>query len=175
MSNYDWTKFEKQVFIQASPMEVCEAWAIPDEIVTWFVGQADYTLPNGELRAGADCVQPGDTYYWRWLQGSDIRGRILALEPGRLFQFTFGQQPDPDDDIVVTVRFEETSDGDTLVTVTQENIADTPEAHVTWHMSCNLGWSFFITNLKAVMEHGVDLREKDVERAHQSRAVSLTA
>ena len=58
--------------------------------------------------------------------------------------------------------------------ITQENMADTTEAHSGWHLSCNLGWSFFMTNLKAFLEHGIDLREADPERAYASRAISLT-
>ena len=34
-------------------------------------------------------------------------------------------------------------------------------------------WRFFMTNLKAWLEHGVDLREVDPERAYASRAITL--
>ena len=54
-------------------------------------------------------------------------------------------------------------------------MADTLEAHAGWHMSCNLGWSFFMTNLKALLEHNIDLRETNPERAYQSRAISMSA
>jgi hypothetical protein len=36
----------------------------------------------------------------------------------------------------------------------------------------HLGWSFFMTNLKALLEHGVDLREFDPDRAYASRAIT---
>ena len=51
-------------------------------------------------------------------------------------------------------------------------MADTPAANVSWHLGCNLGWSFFMTNLKGLLEHGVDLRETDPERAYASRAIT---
>ncbi|MFN2293057.1 MAG: hypothetical protein ACK2U0_01470, partial [Candidatus Promineifilaceae bacterium] len=60
----------------------------------------------------------------------------------------------------------------TLLELVQENMPDTPEAQVSWHMGCNLGWSFFMTNLKALLEYGVDLRETDQERAYASRAIT---
>jgi hypothetical protein len=44
---------------------------------------------------------------------------------------------------------------------------------VGWYMGCNMGWSFFMTNLKALLEYGADLREYDAERAYASRAISL--
>lgn len=59
-----------------------------------------------------------------------------------------------------------------MLELTQENMADTLEAHSGWHLSCNLGWSFFMTNLKALLEHGIDLREYSQERAALSRAVT---
>jgi hypothetical protein len=35
-----------------------------------------------------------------------------------------------------------------------------------------VGWTFFITNLKAFLEYGVDLRETDTEKAELSRALT---
>ncbi len=43
---------------------------------------------------------------------------------------------------------------------------------MNWHMGCNLGWSFFMTNRKALLEHGVDFRETDPEKAYASRAIT---
>ena len=39
-------------------------------------------------------------------------------------------------------------------------------------MGCNLGWSFFITNLKALLEHGIDLRETDPDKAYTVRTLT---
>ena len=62
---YDWTQFKKRTLIQASPEAVFRAWAKPEEIVQWFIAQADYTSPEGNLRAGDEIVQFGDRYHWR--------------------------------------------------------------------------------------------------------------
>jgi hypothetical protein len=71
--------------------------------------------------------------------------------------------------VTVTCRpYEDT----TLLELVQENMADTPQAHVSWHLGCNLGWSLFMTNLKALLEYGVDLRETDPDRAYASQAIS---
>ena len=87
--------------------------------------------------------------------------------------FTFGNRtPDSDEKIVVTINVKKEPDGVTRLQLTQENMAAAPEANVYWHMGCNLGWSFFMTNLKGLLEHGIDLRETDPSRAYASRAIS---
>lgn len=174
-SNYNWTQFKRQVFIGASPQAVFNAWAKPGEIVKWFIAHAEYTSPEGNLRGKDDIVQAGDHYHWRWHQDLEANGEILNVQDGRSLQFTFGdKEPGSNEKIVVSVEVSQSELGDTLLELTQENMADTLEAHSGWHLSCNLGWSFFMTNLKAFLEHGVDLRETDPERAYASRAISLT-
>lgn len=174
--NYDWTQFKRQVFIAASTEAVFNAWAKPGEIVKWFIAQAEYTSPAGVIRGADEIVQVGDRYHWRWHQDLEARGEILVLQPNEHLQFTFGdKEPGSEEKIVVTVEISKTERGDTLLELIQENMADTREAHANWHLSCNLGWSFFMTNLKAFLEHGIDLRETDPDRAYSSRAVNLVS
>ncbi len=33
-----------------------------------------------------------------------------------------------------------------------------------WNVNCQTCWTYFLTNLKAYLEHGIDLREKDPQR-----------
>lgn len=173
-AQYDWTKFKKQIFIRANPTSVFNAWTKPNEITKWFINRAEYVSPEGEIRNVDKTVQAGDQYHWLWHQDLEMRGEILKVEDQRLLEFTFGDKEDGSDEkIIVTVNVSQTEDGATLLELTQENMADTLEAHSNWHLSCNLGWSFFMTNLKALLEHGVDLREYSKERAELSRAVSF--
>jgi uncharacterized protein YndB with AHSA1/START domain len=170
---YDWTNFKKKIFIHAGPENVFEAWTKPGEIVKWFIAQAEYTTPRGGTRAGDETVQVGDRYHWRWHQKLDMHGEVLKVEDRSKFQFTFGEKvPGSAEKILVTVQISQSGPDTTLLELTQENMADTPEAHSGWHLSCNLGWSFFMTNLKALLEHGIDLREHSQERAALSRAVT---
>ena len=74
--------------------------------------------------------------------------------------------------ILVTVELAQADDSTTMLRLVQENIPNTPKTNVSLHMGCNMGWSFFMTNLKALLEYGVDLREKDPDRAYLSRAIS---
>jgi len=43
----------------------------------------------------------------------------------------------------------------------QENIPTDEKAKVSWHLGCATGWTFYLTNLKSILEGGLDLRNKD--------------
>ena len=171
-STYDWTRFSKQIFIDADPETVFRAWATPGEIIRWFIAEARYTDAEGRQRYPNEMVAAGDTYWWRWHQEYVEIGKVLSVGPGHTMTFTFGEQankaPDP---IVVTINCYE-DDGQTRLELIQSNMPDTPTAHHSWHMGCCNGWSFFMTNLKALLEHNADLRETDPERAYTSRAIN---
>ena len=47
---YNWTKFEKQVFINADVQTVFNAWAVPNEIVKWFIAEVDYMTVGDQFR-----------------------------------------------------------------------------------------------------------------------------
>jgi uncharacterized protein YndB with AHSA1/START domain len=171
--SYDWTRFERRIFINAEPEAVFRAWAVPANIVRWFIASAEYVAQDGTPRPAKDVVMAGDTYQWHWHQDLSSQGTILEVLENEKLVFTFGdKEPGSDEKIIVTVEVTPEQDGVTLLRLVQENMADTPQAHVSWHMQCNLGWSFFMTNLKGLLEYGVDLRETDRERAYDARALT---
>ena len=164
--NYDWTQFTRQIFVQADLPTVFAAWAKPSEITKWFIAETEQARPADNM------VQTGDRYFWHWHQDLHAQGRYLDVVENERLQFTFGDEAAYlDEKIVVTVEFTDLGDM-TSVVLKQENLPDTDQGHVQWHMGCNMGWSFFMTNLKAQLEHGVDLRETDRERAYASRAIT---
>ena len=169
---YDWTCFKKQIFIEAEKEAVFQAWAVPEKIVQWFIAEADYTVADTSPRNAAEAVAAGDSYHWRWHQDLEAQGDIIEVVENERLRFTFGNKtPNSDEKIIVTVQVKEVANA-TLLELTQENMVLSDQAQVYWHMGCNLGWSFFMTNLKGLLEHGIDLRETDPERAYASRAIS---
>lgn len=170
----NWTKFEKQIFIKAPGQDVFNAWAIPDELVKWFIAEANYTMQDASQRHSTECIDPGDHYHWRWHQDLATSGVICDVVPNEQIRFTFGKQsPDSDVAVMVTVQVEELGDGYTKLSLTQENMADSDYGR-HYHLSCNLGWSFFMTNLKGLLEHGIDLRETHPDRVEAARAISVS-
>ena len=171
--NYDWTKFKKEVFIKAKLEDVYNAWAVPNEIIKWFIAEADYTTEDDVQRDQLAPIDQGDSYHWRWHQDLEASGIVHAVIPNERITFTFGKRsPNSNEDVLVDVEITAEADGYTKLSLLQHNMPDTPYGH-RYHLSCNLGWSFFMTNLKGLLEHGVDLREKNRNRADAARAISL--
>ncbi|MCA9945742.1 MAG: SRPBCC domain-containing protein [Anaerolineales bacterium] len=171
--SYDWTRFEKQVFIAAPSTEVFQAWAVPNELTRWFIAEANYST-NGRVKSGSAQIESNDQYHWRWHQDLEASGNVREVVAGKQIVFTFGKQsPESLVDVLVTVTVSDEGDGCTKLSLVQENMADTPYGR-HYHLSCNLGWSFFMTNLKGLLEHGIDLRETHPERVEAARAISVS-
>lgn len=164
MSNlfYDWTAFCKRISIKAPVQAVYDAWAIPAQLEKWFLRQAVFTTPDHGRRAPHSHIQPGDGYQWRWWGYSDAvaeSGQVLAANGSDALQFTFTAG------CVVSVSINSEA-GETIVELWQENIPEEELAKADLHLSCSVGWSFYLTNLKSVLEGGLDLRNKNEKLAN---------
>ncbi|MHA2100891.1 MAG: SRPBCC family protein [Candidatus Kariarchaeaceae archaeon] len=173
MTDYNWTKFKRKAYIKAPLNEIFDAWTKPYNITTWFIKNAEYTDQNGKVREKDEYAQTGDKYHWEWHQDLQSSGEVLEVIHDKLFRFTFGnKEKGSDEKVVVTVEFNQ-GEGETEYTLTQENMGGPDLDIARYHLSCNMGWSFFMTNMKAVYENGIDLREHDPKRAMDTRALSL--
>ncbi len=157
MSNHEWQRFATRINVKAPVEKLYRCWATREGMEYWFLRMSEYKNPEGKIRLAAEPVQPGDTYTWRWHGWSDDTteyGRILECNGKDLFKFSFGKAGD------CTVRIR-TEQGQNIVELLQENIPDTDEGRLVWHVGCKTGWTFYLTNLKSLMEGGIDLRNKD--------------
>ena len=157
MSSYDWDKFTRKININASVEAIYDAWTIPAHLERWFLREATFKRSNGTLREKFLHVHKGDTYEWLWHGfGNDVveKGEVLlANETDKLqFSFTAGG--------IVTVDIGEAM-GETIVMLTQEKIPTDVKGKVSYHIGCLTGWTFYLANLKSVLEGGVDLRNKN--------------
>lgn len=157
MSNYDWTRFVARVNINAPAEKLYWCWATREGIEYWFLRMSEYKKPDGGLRANNETVQKGDTYAWRWHGWSDEvteHGNILEANGKDLFKFSFGKAGD----CCVHIKEEQ---GQRIVELVQDNIPDTEDGRPMWHLGCKTGWTFYLANLKSLLEGGIDLRNKD--------------
>ena len=65
------------------------------------------------------------------------------------------------DDSKVSVKLEEKHNV-TIVTLTQFEIPEDDESKFRIHFGCSNGWTFWLTNLKAYLEHGILLNETEI-------------
>jgi uncharacterized protein YndB with AHSA1/START domain len=155
---YDWARFVKRININAPVSAVYQAWATRHGLETWFLRQALFTQKNGSIRDAAALVQPTDTYAWLWHgYGDDTveHGTILEANGTNTLTFTFGQAGT----VTVTIKTEQ---DETIVELAQQNIPADEKAKVYYHLGCSTGWVFYLTNLKSILEGGLDLRNKNV-------------
>lgn len=164
-SNFSWSEFEASVYLNVPVARAFSAWTRADTLTSWFLSDASFTSADGTTRAPNEPCLVGDSYMWQWHDGFSDSGEILEKIEARLLRVSFGEP-----EIHVSVNFEVISEKETRILLRQENMPDTPEAHVSWHLSCRLGWNFYLVNLKAFLENGIDLREKNSERAKEQIA-----
>jgi len=158
MHGNNWNKFCKRITIKASPGVIYRAWTTQDGMEKWFLRKAEFSKPDKSKRGRTENFQKGDTYEWLWYGYCDdvSESRNIRQANGKDFlQFDFSG------DCVVSVQIKEEA-GETLVELTQENIPADENPETNLYVACNVGWTFYLANLKSVLEGGIDLRNKNV-------------
>jgi hypothetical protein len=157
MSDFNWSEFTTRIPVSSDTATLYKAWCTRRGIEHWFLRMSEYRRGDGSLRGPDEKVQAGDTYAWRWHGWPDEveeHGTVLNCNGKDFFQFTFG-----DAGICsVTIKPE----GDYLmVELVQTDIPTDDKGKHYWHLGCKTGWTFYLANLKSLMEGGIDLRNKD--------------
>lgn len=153
----DWTRFVTRIYVRGREADVYDFWTTEAGLTRWFLATVAFRPAGGAARAGDETAPVDDDFTWTW-HGSEfaLEGRVLNAEPPSRFEFRFGTAGD----VTVTLK----QDGQwVLVEVAQSNIPDTPEGR-SWYVDCYGGWTFYLANLRSILEGGVDLRELDLKR-----------
>jgi hypothetical protein len=111
------------------------------------------------LRRKTEFIKNDDTYRWLWFGYGDEteeRGTILEANGTDLVKFTFAGT------CTVTIAIKQ-EQGISIVELWQENIPVDDKSKASWHLGCSTGWTFYLANLKSVLEGGLDLRNKNEE------------
>lgn len=157
MSDYDWSRFITRIPVRASVESLYSAWTTRKGIEGWFLRMSEYRNADGQLRDNDEMVAIGDTYAWRWHGWPDEveeRGTIVNCNGKDRFEFTFGGAG------VCHVRILQ-EQGETIVELEQTDIPTDDRGKHYWHLGCKGGWTFYLANLKSLMEGGIDLRNKN--------------
>lgn len=152
-----WTWFIKRIPIQASVEQVYQAWSTQENLERWFLRKAEFTTIAGNLKQPHETIRPGDSYYWLWHGFPDEvfeRRKVLEANGTDMIRFTFTG------DCLVTVSMY-TERNATICELAQENIPIDSNPESNLYVNCITGWTFYLTNLKSVLEGGPDLRNHD--------------
>lgn len=157
MKNFDWTTFTKRIFITADLATVYNAWTSSEELEKWFLVKAVYSDKNGKEISRTEQVTAQSLYKWNWYaQAYYEEGKVIKTNGIDSIEFTFAGN------CIVQVKLSQVKN-QTLVALTQTEIPldDTSKENI--RLGCAFGWTFYLLNLKSVLEGGLDLRNKDTE------------
>jgi uncharacterized protein YndB with AHSA1/START domain len=156
---YDWSSFTKRISVKAPVQALYTLCTTQAGMEAWFLRLAEYRLPNGTLRERDKPTQTGDMHKWLWHGWCDDvmeSGTTLEANGKDFYKFSFGKAGN------VSFRFYKEL-GETIVEVKQENIPTDEQGKVQYHVGCMEGWTFYLANLKSILEGGIDLRNKNQE------------
>ncbi len=157
MTQNDWTTFTKKIKINSTIENVYKHWVIPELLCIWFLKDVSIKHKNGHIKNTSEKVEVGDKYTWRWHNyDGEENGTIINANEKDTLEFTFANETTK-----VKVTLTETTD-QVLVELTQYNIATDDNTKFNIFYGCSNGWTFWLANLKAYLEHGILLHETEL-------------
>jgi len=156
MIDEKWTKFTVTADFNTDARSIYEAWATPAGLESWFLRKAEFYTIAGRQREPHEFILKEDTYEWYWHGFDDNtveKGQVLEVNSIDFLKFTFSGGS------TVTVSIS-TKNGIAIAELTQENIPLEKDPAKNLFVQCQIGWTFYLANLKSVIEGGVDLRNK---------------
>jgi uncharacterized protein YndB with AHSA1/START domain len=134
-----------RVFIHKSPKKVFKSLSEPERLTRWFVDRATLS------------PRKGGRYSFGWEDGPEHSGRVLEFVRNHHLTVTW-QWPGQED--LGTTRLKlsvEAEEGGTVVRFVHSGF-ESGGPWVPLHDGAIQGWTYFLMNLKSVLEHGYDLR-----------------
>jgi uncharacterized protein YndB with AHSA1/START domain len=156
MAEYDWTKFTITADFNIDMRSVYQAWTTPEGLESWFLRKANFYAVAGRLREPNESILKEDTYEWYWHGFDDStveKGQVLEVNSIDFLKFTFSGGS------VVSISLE-FQNGLTILKLVQDNIPKEEDPAKNLFVQCQLGWTFYLANLKSIIEGGIDLRNK---------------
>jgi uncharacterized protein YndB with AHSA1/START domain len=154
--NFNENFFIRGVLIPLSIEEAYKLAATPEGMSKWFITGADFIAPDGNQRKRTELAQTGDKYEWNWgYKDFKVSGEVLEAEMNEFMKVSFGPS------YTVTFSVEKFKDK-TLFKIVQECVKGTEKDEMNY-INCYGCWTFFLNNMKSVIEGGVDLRESETE------------
>jgi len=156
MKDLSWDNFSKKIHINTTVEKLYWCWATQEGITSWFLRDAEY-IRNGHRIAAEDFIKSGDNYVWQWhnWDGKE-QGNILEANGVDKLVLSFADSCK----LIITLEPREDS---VLLTLTQSEIPLDEKSKLQIFYGCSNGWTFWLANLKAYLEHGILLNETKID------------
>lgn len=152
----NWSSFTVNLPLDQSKDRIIDAWLTQKELEKWFLKLAEFKTRNGEIRKKEEVIQPGDQYRWQWFgwpESVEEHGEILKPQDDEFLRFIFGKSG------TVSVKVV-TENNQIILRLIQENIPVDEHSKMNFYVGCKTGWTFYMLNLKSILQGGPDLRNK---------------
>jgi len=155
MENFNWSQFSKRVYINTDLKSVYDFWTKSEELEKWFLSKAIFISESGNEYKSTKNVNSNSIYKWSWFaQNHFEEGIVIYVNNTDNLEFTFAGT------CKVEIRLS-TINNQTLVELIQTQIPLDNSSKENIRLGCAFGWSFYLLNLKSILEGGIDLRNKD--------------
>jgi uncharacterized protein YndB with AHSA1/START domain len=156
--DYNWKQFTKRITIKAPAKAIYDAWATQQGLESWFLRLAQFTKPDGMLRPKTSHIESGDKYKWLWFGYNDSiteTSEIFLANDWDKLQFGFSGG------CIVTVIIKQ-ENGENICELQQLMPMEDVKEQQYFFIECSKGWTFYMANLKSILEGGHDLRNKNI-------------
>jgi uncharacterized protein YndB with AHSA1/START domain len=155
---YNWHQFTRRITIKAPSKAIYEAWTTQQGLESWFLRQAKFFANSNVIpRPRQQQIQAGDRYEWLWHGYDDSvieKNEILEVNGWDKLSFSFSGGCK----VQVSIRQE---NGETLCELVQQMPLEDEQQQQYFYIECGKGWTFYLANLKSILEGGIDLRNKN--------------
>lgn len=155
-------QFTRRIPIKAPPKAIYDAWTTQQGLESWFLRLAAFTTTEGLSRGRTSRIETGDTYKWMWYGYEDSvteERQILDANGWDQLKFSFSGG------CIVTVSIRQEA-GETLCVLVQDMPMDDSAKRQAYYIDCGSGWTFYLVNLKSILEGGPDLRNRNTALEH---------
>ncbi len=155
MENKVWSSFTRKIFINAPAEQIYWHWATAKGMESWILRSCEFVDERQIKRGHEELTQPGDEYQWYWHnQFEGVTGKMLEGNGRNYLVFTFMNSE-------VMIKLDDEAHEKTLVSLTQRFIPTDDESKMNICFVQGTAWSFWLTNLKAYIEHDITLHETE--------------
>lgn len=164
---YDWSEFQLTYFVEAPLHEVYDMWSTMAGMKSFWADEVTCSDGDSTRRAPGDEYQVGDRVDLKFPTGGSADLEILNIEEDKFILFSFGG-----DYGWVRVALNEEG-GRTKIVLRQFGSSEDDDNKWEVHVHARGWWLFNLVNLKSVLLHGNDLRERGQDTANAFSAVYL--
>ncbi len=141
-------RIEQTYYYAAPPARIFTALTEPSELAKWFVEKAVFPAKEGA------------TFRLTWRGGFTMKGKVLAFDPPSKLRLEWVDRLEGKQVYRTEVRFTLQKKGKgTLLSLVHRGFKS-GKMWIALYGSIQSGWTFYLTNLRSVLERGIDLRRK---------------